>query len=246
MCVPSPADVSVRTFTNERKGTMRLYTYYTPSHKVFLENWMVPSLPEGLDVRLCVDDTQHCESGSFRTEGWRETQIKKVGWWLQAIEECDEGEIFIGSDVDVQWFLPVCDFLERSMKGIDFAIQGLLKPNAGAICSGFFVCRATSTTKDMWKSVLDDLLAGTCEGEQNILSEYLKQPGGRRPPAWTLLDPGIVWLPTQCYSKLEQLRIPPTIAIHHAAYTVGIESKLEQLRYVRKIVSGTDEVTRSR
>jgi len=44
---------------------MRLYTTFTPSHKVLYENYFLKTLPNEFDLHVVEDSEQSCPTGSF-------------------------------------------------------------------------------------------------------------------------------------------------------------------------------------
>jgi len=203
------------------------YTFTTPSHLHFLDAWMRPSLPEELNLVIRESDTQLCPTATFRSVGWRETMIEKVKWWIHA---CEHEDIFIGSDVDVQFFAPVADAMLEALGNLDFAVQNQRRQD---INSGFFICRGNDRTLKMWNTILGQLKAGQDDGEQYLLQAYLE----KHPDRWTFLPADEFYTPEEYFINLSELKVPGNIRMHHATYAKGTQDKIQQLQYVRQIVN---------
>ena len=55
---------------------MKLLTCYTPSHKIFLPQFLDTLDQEGLDV-IIREHPQECPTGEFASEGWNRTTKRK-------------------------------------------------------------------------------------------------------------------------------------------------------------------------
>jgi hypothetical protein len=220
--------------------TMKAYLFYTPSHKVLIEEWFKPSLKD--DFELVVEERrQTCPSARFMDNGWRETMIHKVDLILRAIEE-NPGEVFIHSDVDVQFFKPVKDIIRGLIGDKDMVIQ---RNNAsGSVCPGFFAAKGNKKNLRLWRHIRKQLHNRQDTNDQLLLNSVLRSK-------WNILRQfkfGIKWshLPFSFYSvgpdRARQWRpgidlcIPKDIVMHHANWTVGLEQKIAQLRHVKDMV----------
>src|SRR5277367_302503 len=121
-------------------GKMRLYALYTPSHEILKDDFFLPSIEATQDdfeiiLEFC---EQTCRTAEFMSEGWTATTMRKVDLILRAIKE-NWGEVFIFSDVDIQFFSPIKEVILTLMKDKDIIMQ---KNNPdGVLCTGFFACR---------------------------------------------------------------------------------------------------------
>jgi len=62
------------------------------------------------------------------------------------------GDVFVYSDVDIQFFKPVNALLIDAIEGYDIVCQKD-HPDDGQLCTGFFVIKATKRTLKLWKLV---------------------------------------------------------------------------------------------
>jgi hypothetical protein len=222
------------SFSHEK---MKLYALYTPSHKVLKDTFFLPSIQDDFDIILEFCE-QTCQSAKFMSEGWTQTTMRKVDLIIRAIKE-NWGEIFIFSDVDIQFFCPIQNTILMLMHAKDMIIQKN-SPN-GVLCSGFFVCRGNEKTLQLWKDVKKTMEKSGSRSDQNSLNHCIKRHGKKNPYniAWDYLPDtffgggtltGREWCPGV------SLPIPHDIMMHHANWTKGIKNKIAQLVYVRNIV----------
>ena len=210
---------------------MKLFCYNTPSHDVFYDEWFTKSIQDEFELVRVRDDSQHCKSARYRQHGWRETQIRKVRLWLRALRE---EEVFVGSDVDIQWFGPTSHLLQQCIQDRDFAVQSY---GDGAICSGFFICRSNARTQEMWQTVLEGLEKGESQGEEDLLRNCLRN----KMVKWAELPRNVFWTPNNLYREHSEFKVPRGLLMHHATFVVGIDNKLKQMRHVRKTITGSPD-----
>ena len=86
---------------------MKVYIFFTKSHKILLDEWFLPSIKDEYNAELDITEfEQKCESGTLNTDGWLETMYYKIDTILKGINEHinKENNIFIHSDIDIQFF----------------------------------------------------------------------------------------------------------------------------------------------
>lgn len=213
---------------------MRLYSFYTPSHEIFKNQWFLPTLQDDYEVIIHFDE-QQCESARYCHKGWKQTTLKKVEHIIEAVKE-NMGDVFVYFDIDIQFFGCTRQPIEQAMHDKDLVFQR--DAPSGAVCSGCFACRASEKTRQYWQAVRQYMLDHDCSDQEavnallrlqnafNLIWEYLPTTffGGG-----TLT--GKQWQPGKTLS------IPHHIILHHANWTYGgIEHKIKQLEYVRKKV----------
>ena len=226
-------------FTTEKNNSekMKMYAFYTESHKILKDEWFLPSLQDDQFLILEKFD-QKCPSGVFETEGWMEMMRHKVDFVIKAICE-NEGRIFIYSDVDVQFFGQISAIIEREMNGKNMLFQQ--DDPDGLACAGFFACRGSATTLEFWKNVRAYFEAYNVN-DQIALNAMLSRVGSQKHIRWGMLpntfySPGVNRYGKEWQWKPGiQLQIPEKIVMHHANWTKGISKKIAQLEYVRSLV----------
>jgi hypothetical protein len=217
---------------------VKLYAFYTPSHKILVDQWFLPSVQDDYEMVIEFHE-QECESGNFMDVGWLDAMHRKVDLIIRAIEE-NWGKIFIHSDIDIQFFKPTKAMIMALMQKKDLVIQR--DSPQGGICAGFFACRGNDRTLKLWKDIkkrmLETMQSGKPEHDQKALSYFLKLKPC--PVVWDFLPveffnagtlTGKGWMPGRI------LPIPHNIVLHHANWTVGVANKIAQLKYVRDEVN---------
>jgi Exostosin family/Nucleotide-diphospho-sugar transferase len=199
---------------------MKIYTYYTQSHKILFDNWFSKTV-----VDLEIDATfgeQECATGSYYQDGWKKTTMKKVDIFIKACQE-NMNDIFVFSDVDIQFFGPIKEALLQELGDADIAIQNDYK---GGLCSGFFICRGNERTLRMFQSMkqneskyLEDQYALNMNLHYcnvKVLTERF----------WTFGSYGTQW-------KGQNFEIPNNLLMHHSNWTEGIENKIKLLEIIK-------------
>lgn len=200
---------------------MKIYTYYTESHRIFFEQYFKKTVQD-LEIVESLGD-QECQTGSYYQDGWKNTTMKKVDVFIRAVQENMNG-IFVFSDVDIQFFGPIEKALLEELGEADIAIQNDYN---GGLCSGFFICRGNERTLRMFEnmknnhdSYLEDQHALNMNlhfCKVNILSQRF----------WTFGSFGGQW-------KGQNFQIPDNLLMHHANWTEGIQNKINLLNIVRQ------------
>lgn len=216
---------------------MKLYSFYTPSHKVFFKNYLEPSASKEFDVVGFEDSNQYCKSSTYKETGWRATQISKVKYWIKCVKE-NYGLHIICSDCDIQLLGNVKEKLLYYLGDKDIGFQQNWL--GGKICSGFFICKCcpkvldflTMTLNHLEKSLESD---GEGGGEQYSMQYIIENK---------FLDISVVklkfsefWCPGAFYENPKDLDVPNDILVHHANWTHGKENKILQLDYVKELIN---------
>lgn len=200
---------------------MKIYTYYTSSHKPFFDNYFSKTVQD-LEI-VSVYGDQECPTGSYYKDGWKDTTMKKVDVFIKACSE-NLGDVFVYSDVDIQFFGPLKQVLLDELGDFDIAIQN---DHLGGMCSGFFVCRANENTLKMFQSMKDN--ESKYLEDQHALNMNLHfvkfKPLSDR--FWTFGINKTQW-------KNQNFDIPEGILMHHANWTEGIQNKTTLLNFVRQ------------
>lgn len=211
-----------------------MYALYTPSHEVLKDTFFLPSIQDDFEV-ICEFCEQTCKSAKFMSDGWTKTTMRKVDLIIRAIKE-NWGGIFIFSDVDIQFFAPIQEYILELMQGKDIIMQR--NNPEGVLCTGFFVCRANEKTLKLWKDVKKTMQKKRLNSDQISFNQCIKKRSKKNPYGlvWDYLPDcffGAGTLTGHLWKKGQKLPIPPDIVLHHANWTQGIENKIAQLEYVR-------------
>lgn len=216
---------------------IKLYTFYTPSHEIFFNDWFLPSVKQFDEYEVMVKRcNQECPNAEFMASGWTKTILHKVDLILDAIAE-NWGSVFIYSDVDIQFFDKTCDDILSALGNKDLVFQRDNTRNFA--CTGFFACRSNQKTLDLWKAVEQYMIdsKGVCS-DQESLNHVIRE---KRFASinWATLPItffGGGTLTSKLWVPGASLPIPLGIKIHHANWTRGIDNKVAQLQYVKSIV----------
>lgn len=159
-----------RQFSGDRfSNVVKLYAFYTPSHRVLKDEWFLPTLQDDYELVL-KEYEQECSSGEYKSNGWRQAMFRKAELVIQGIKE-NWSDLFVYSDVDVQFFGPTMDFIFTCMEGKDMAFQR--DSPEGGVCAGFFSCRANERTLKLWQDIRRGLLENQGGDDQDVLNHLL-------------------------------------------------------------------------
>lgn len=208
---------------------MNFYTMVTPSHRDFLQRLLM-NIPDSL-TPVIHEHKQECPSATFRTEGWDAATKHKLQIFLGAAHKED---VFVGGDVDLQFFGdPVPSLLEQ-LGDADMAFQ-LDGPNE-LLCTGFFICRGNEKTQNIFSKCLKryDGTAFPLRNDQDVFNEIKNLVN------YKVLDKRFwsVWrafkTPTNDFNKWEgqEFDVPQDILMHHANWCL-YDMKMQLLDFVR-------------
>lgn len=211
---------------------MKILTCFTPSHKVFVDQFYQSLPKEDLHVIYETFD-QECPTGEFAEEGWNKTTARKFEFLLSEMSKMPEGEVFTFSDIDIQFFQPLAHLAMRATAEYDIVFQN---DYYGHACTGFFFVRNNAKTRAFFKEALtvipdhrDDQAA-----VNHLLGIGTHDALGLK---YALLP--VEFFTFGCFFKHwdgeDNFPIPDQIVMHHANWVKGIDKKLELLKTVRSI-----------
>ncbi len=213
--------------------TIKLYSFYTSSHKILKDKWFGPTIKDDFEVIIdCYK--QDCPSGVYMTAGWKKSMGRKVNLILRAIEE-NWGKIFIYSDIDIQFFRSMKRHILKAMKGNDMVFQR--DRPSGTVCAGFIVCRANEKTLRLFKAIRQYMIDNDLS-DQKTLNHLLRKTDLFTDIKWAHLPETFFAAATLLHEKPnwypgKVLKIPRDIILHHANWVGGVQRKIAQLSYVR-------------
>ncbi len=212
-----------------------VYTFTTESHRVFLDQFFLPTYPHHHDSKLVVEQfPQDCQSGKFMAIGWLDTMRRKIALIITGIQ-ANWGSVFIHCDSDIQFFGPFIDDALAQLGNLDLVGQvdlrwrGLKK----SLCAGFLVIRANSRTLQLFQAVLNGIeLFGNDQHALNRLVSKFTRYGylDRRYMSIHHLNGGKIWCPGDRIPKL-----PIGVLMHHGNFASGIETKIQLMQQVRQL-----------
>jgi len=223
----------------QAQDTIKMYTFYTPSHVQFKDIWVNSLKDEGIET-IIKEFPQECKTGKTWDDGWEKTMLHKVDMILGAIDT-NWGEVVIYSDIDIEFFQPISKKIIELIGNKDLIIQ---RDNpSGVVCAGFFAFRANERMRLLWKGIRNYMVSRNECSDQKTLNRLLRKSNGND------LNPyGVVWdyLPAdflgggtftgKSWKIGNKLFIPSNIMMLHANCTRGNKNKLALLSYVREVV----------
>jgi hypothetical protein len=206
---------------------MKVHTFFTDTHRVFLERYFVPSFPFEPGIELVVGyGAQKCKTGEYNTVGWRETVAQKIGFIVKALHP--ENEVIIYADTDIQFFGKIKDEMARQLGDNDICLQD----DRTSLCSGLFIMRTNRRVRAVFLNVRDALKSGRFRRDQPALNYFMKKSPDLRVGVlshrfWTVGLTGAEW-------GGQDVLPPKDILVHHANWTRGVDNKIKLLDMIRK------------
>lgn len=204
---------------------MKLYTIYTPSHKILYENYFLKTIPNEFEIVAVEDNRQYCPSGSYYSKGWDKICFRKTELFVRACEE-NIGGCFFYCDVDVQFFKPFKNDLIDELEDFDIACQDDGNNKKNGHCSGVFICRANEKTLDMFRYMKLKFK----KDDQSTLNKYIHVVKHKK-LSHRFFNFGHVG---QGVWKGQDFVVPDNILIHHANWVVGVDNKMKIMDFVRQ------------
>lgn len=231
----------------------RLYTIVSPTHRPMYEEWFWPSLQDDYRIEArFIDQVGAAKDHCCGTAAFNRTMVAKARLMLEAIEQT-MGQVFLYSDVDIQFFGPTEAAIDEAIAGYDVACQldaplhigrDVHPAFSGHMCAGFLVCRSSDRTLRLWKDILHYVETRPDRHDQHALNELLNGLTGK--PVENPYDVRWRYLPETFFGPGPQLVsawepgqplvLPRQPVMHHANWTIGIANKLAQLRTVKEQV----------
>lgn len=207
---------------------MKLLSCYTPSHKVFLDAFnTIHDVDEDVQVIL-KELPQECPSGEFAEDGWKLTTAKKFEFILEELTKCEPEELLAFSDIDIQYFKPISNLVEKALKDNDIVFQN---DYYGHACTGFFFMRNCDAVRKLLFQAM--MIIPEWRDDQEATNKLLPNGDvryGLLPPQFFTF--GMFY---NHWQGQENFPLPEGIIMHHANWVKGIEKKEKLLTIVRRI-----------
>lgn len=203
---------------------MKLLCYYTPTHKSMFDRFLKKScdLFEEHEVISFMDDDQLSQDGSFYSNGFHETVVKKMDFVLNS-NPWDDSEWFIFSDADVVFTAPTQEFILEKVAGHDI----VFKSDQTTYNSGFYVFRNNQNVKRMLEEAVR--VKHQHFGDQLCIDAALRAV----PLKTSAFDKtvfniafytqGAVW------DNVSTMHFPKHMRVYHANFIVGVANKEKAL-----------------
>lgn len=193
------------------------------------------------DFEICEDFLEDLSVMKNRAGGGMPTYLYKAQKIKDALDAVEENEVFLFSDVDVQFFRPVQSIVEASMENADLVLQREFDDIGVNI--GFVGLRNSSSTRAFWTHVRSEI-ERTQALDQRVVNNTLYS-GFAQQEFGLIWDrfPSDIWASSMAYSGVA----PESIAVHHANFTLvrapsyDHSIKLSQMATVRRFFEGDSE-----
>ena len=211
-------------------GDLPVLVVKSTAHDVLYRRYFLPGLPAGMRV-VERDLGTNVSDGSFLSPEWQDAMCAKVRHALEFCGNAGEGDVFLVSDVDVQFFpaFEVRQFLDyfRSL-GCDMAFQReRFRGDDCEMCCGFYVAANTPAVRALLAEALQKLTEAEYKNEQVVVNGILRE--GR--VAHAALD-------GRFYARTHGFPPPRDIWMHHANWTGTVPEKIRQLDRLQRIRTG--------
>jgi len=204
---------------------MRLFCYYTPTHRNMFEQFLKRTcdLFQEHEIISKMDDDQLSTDGSFYSNGFHETVVKKLDFIIDS-NAWDDSEYCIFSDADVLFTSLTQHFLLEQAEGHDIVFQS----DQTTYNSGFYVFRNNLRVKSMFEEarrVRDQYF-----GDQLCIDAALRTiPLKCKAFDKTIFNisfysGGAVW------DNSSTIHFPKHMKVYHANFIVGVENKEKALK----------------
>jgi hypothetical protein len=203
---------------------MKLYTFYSESHKYLYDLFLdsIHKTNSFIDINVDILDQQG--SGSFMESGWESTMGKKLD---QIIRACEEGDIFIHSDSDVIFLRNIEEKILEELGDFDIAFQD---DGVVGLCMGFFICKPNTEITSLFKKV-KEILPSFKGHDQNALNSIIQNYNIKyKKLSHLFFNYG------QTRSRVwngEDFEVAEDILVFHANWTIGTENKIKLINKIK-------------
>lgn len=205
---------------------MKIITFYTETHKYLHEKYLLPSLDNKLCEIITKKGTQISNDGGFFSYGFRETMFDKLRFIVEVMGQHNEDEefIFMDSDIIVKDLNELLEYI-IPFKKIDLVFQSDLN----TACAGFFYFKNKKENLELFNNALklnhlnnDQLAINTLLNSDINYSLFDYKINN-----YSFYSNGDIWEEHKLFEPTND------IVVFHANYTVGVNTKIKLLDYVK-------------
>lgn len=211
---------------------MKLYCFYTESHRELFEQVLKPSVEKFNEFELVYTIGEQMTEQYCGQPDWGKQTFQKAQAMFRAVKE-NEGSTILWSDVDVVFLSKFKTKLLNKIKNFDLVSQDSDDRN---LCSGFFAVKCNSKTIEVFERVAKDksfyVNDPTGLTDQKALNFYSKTLNT------SLLDRNIFWSDRYDWEinqwrafNGEILAPPASAVIAHANSNANLRLKKRLLRH---------------
>jgi hypothetical protein len=213
---------------------MKVITFYSDSHSTIYNDYFLESFNKYLSHHKLISKKieQISATGEYESPGFDKVMLEKINLIIENIDLSDD-EPFVYADCDVQFF----GDLEFEFGDNDILFQNDYFPNNH--CAGFFIAKQNQKVLEFFQTVKErfiKLMDGKIHDQTVIYYLFLEGYDGIKKDMlpndkyWTVAfsTGGKPW-------DGQIIKVPNSLIVHHANFTVGIKNKLLLLEEVKKI-----------
>jgi len=228
--------LALTALSSSSERTLKIYTFYTDSHKVLLDRCIESLRTVGeLDV-ITAKFEQTTEDGTFHAPGWSDTMVKKLEYIDYSMES---NKPFVHADCDIVFYARFTEAILHSMQesGLDIVFQS---DGDGMVCMGFFACIPTALSRHLFRQARNLVLDKTARDDQHAVNMLIHSPSFSKLRVGLLgKDSYSIWRQTgrKVWSPgMTVLPISHPIFMHHANWVIGVESKIKLIDLVGSLL----------
>ncbi|WP_327115076.1 glycosyltransferase family 77 protein [Nocardia sp. NBC_01730] len=222
-------------------AAINVHVFVNDYHKILFENYFIKSLQDPWRVVPHILPELGREGGNFGTTEFKALIRHKIEGLVREILP-RETDLFILSDVDIQFFAPCDETVRSAMREHDIVFQSEWG-GARRVNTGFIAMRPGPGVLELWSEVYDALVESADSAEhldEQMVMNTLLHASPREGLSWDVF-PREIW----AFSNQELMPQRPEFAsvmLHHANCTVprdgrsSLELKLEQMEMVKASV----------
>lgn len=219
--------------TEKTSGKMKLFTYFSPLHNQYFENYFKPSVNNLNEFELSYDEShiQMCLTGDYSSQGFKDECQNKIKAILNFMLEINNNEYFLYSDVDIIFFNSAKDYLTRyvnSNSDIIFQDNG-----ENVLNTGFMLIKKTDYVINLFNQTVQDLTVSTNinDNDQVVINKIIDRT------KCSMFDKKIFHYGLCSSLSLWQgqdFDLPDGCIAFHACYAIGYNSKIKLLEIVKE------------
>lgn len=201
---------------------MKLYTYYTDSHKYLYDNFLKKTVDIHQEYQLIAGiGIQHCVGGGFLTENFGKTCFEKVKFIIDS-NEWESNDVIMFCDADTIFLNKTKEVFLNELGEFDMIFQ-----NDSYTCNtGIYICRKNNRVRELLEHIF--LIKDGFHNEQVALNHII----GSHPVKYKLFDYKVWNVKYQGLDPWDgnaNINFPHDILMFHANYMVGIDKKINSL-----------------
>jgi hypothetical protein len=206
---------------------VKAFGVYSGENAQLKDDWLSKTMLDGLEVHFAYLGTSTNSDVSFGSRFWLSATRRKHEAICQAIRD-NLGDVVLCLDPDIQFFRPCLPLVTEAIEGRDIVFQSEHWPFNGEVNTGFVAIRCSKKTLALYDRAAQLEFERMPVGDQTAVNQILtEEPTG--------LDWAV--FPRQIWARSHG-RIPPDdIILHHANCAVNTQSKIRQLKGVRRLVT---------